>query len=173
VTSDDRRNSARQAAGRMPLRAAWWLAGVALFVELAVLPGCKTTPGVTPVSGSVQGAADLNPSVNGRPSPLSLRVYELKAPTTFNQADFMALYQTDQATLGGDLVAREEIVLAPGENRPYKKSLAPETRFVGVVAGYRNLERATWRAIVAVRAGKSQKLTIRADSLAVSVSIEP
>ena len=69
--------------------------------------------------------------------------------------------------------AREEIMLAPGETRPYKKTLAPETRFVGIVAAYRNLERATWRTIVPVQPGKAQRLTIRADSLAVSASMQP
>lgn len=144
----------------------------ALVVALSV-PGCKTAPSATPVTGSIQGAAELNPSVSQRPSPLLLRVYELKSPTAFNQADFMALYQSDQATLGADLVAREEIMLAPGETRPYKKSLAPETRFIGIVAAYRNLEKATWRTVVPVQAGRAQKLIIRADSLAVSASMQP
>ncbi len=144
-----------------------------LLIGLAALSGCKSLPEPTPVSGVIQAAADLNPSVSQRPSPLLLRVYELKSPTTFNQADFMALYQADQATLSADLVAREEIMLTPGENRPYKKSLAPETRFIGIVAAYRNLERATWRTVIPVQAGKAMKLSIRADSLAVSAVVVP
>jgi type VI secretion system protein VasD len=149
---------------------------VALCAALgaAALSGCKSAPSATPVSGSVQGASELNRSVNQRASPLLLRVYELKSETAFNKADFMALYQSDQATLGADLVAREEFMLAPGEIRPYKKTLAPETRFVGVVAAYRDLERSTWRTIAPIpKAGKAQKLLIRADSLAVSVSMQP
>jgi type VI secretion system protein VasD len=153
------------------------IAGViAAFTALAVLAlsGCKSAPSPTPVSGSIQGVSELNPSVNQRPSPLLLRVYELKSETAFNKADFMALYQSDQATLGADLVAREEFMLAPGEIRPYRKTLAPETKFIGVVAAYRDLERATWRTIVPVhKAGQAQKLVIRADSLAVSVSMQP
>jgi type VI secretion system protein VasD len=147
----------------------------AVLVVAAALAACKSTvPLPTPVTGSIQGASELNPSVSQRPSPLLLRVYELKSPTAFNQADFMALYQADQATLGADLVAREEFMLAPGEIRPYRKTLAPETRFIGVVAAYRNLEQATWRTIVPViKAGQAQKLVIRADSLAVSASMQP
>jgi type VI secretion system protein VasD len=152
--------------------------GMAVCVVLAaVLIGCKSTvPLPTPVTGTIQGASELNPSVSQRPSPLLLRVYELKSPTAFNQADFMALYQADQATLGGDLIAREEIMLAPGEIRPYRKTLTPETKFIGVVAAYRNLEQATWRTIVpvtVVKAGQPQKLMIRADSLAVSATLLP
>jgi type VI secretion system protein VasD len=149
---------------------------VAALTVLAglTLAGCKSAPSPTPVSGSIQGASELNPSVNQRASPLLLRVYELKADTAFNKADFMALYQSDQGTLGADLVAREEFMLAPGEIRPYRKTLAPETKYVGVVAAYLDLERATWRTIVPVhKPGKAQKLVIRADSQAVSVSMQP
>src|SRR5882672_10974980 len=125
------------------------------LLGVVALSSCKSAPPATPITGSIQGAPELNPSVNQRPSPLLLRLYELKSPTAFNQADFMALYQSDQATLGADLVAREEMMLAPGETRPYKKTLAPETRFIGIVAAYRNLERATWRTIVPVKAGQA------------------
>lgn len=125
------------------------------------------------VEGSIAAAAGLNPSVNDRPSPLLLRVYELRNATAFNQADFMGLYQSDQATLSADLVVREEIMLQPGESRPFNRQLSPETRFIGVVAIYRNLERATWRALVPVEPNKAHRLTVRADSLAVSAEISP
>jgi len=155
---------------RRLLTAAGW-AGCALVI--GPLGGCKTAPPpVASVSGSITAVAGLNPSVTQRPSPLRLRLYELKSPTAFNQADFMALYQSDQATLGPDLVAREEMMLQPGEARPYAKQLAPDTRFIGVVAFYRDLERATWRVVVPVQAGKAQTLQIRADSLAVSAAVQ-
>jgi len=152
-------------------------AAVSLASPLAIWPlvGCKSAPPPPPpasVSGRITAVAGLNPSVTQRPSPLRLRLYELKSPTSFNQADFMALYQSDQATLGPDMVAREEFVLQPGEARPYAKTLAPETRYIGIVAIYRDLERATWRTLVPVQAAKAQTLQIRADSLAVSATMQ-
>lgn len=131
----------------------------------------KDTP--TSVGGNIVAAAGLNPSVSQRPSPLLLRVYELRSPTSFNQAEFMALYQADQATLGPDLVARDEFTLQPGETRPLKKQLGPDTRFLGVVAVYRDLEHARWRAVVPVQPNKAQKIAIRAEALAVSASVQP
>jgi type VI secretion system protein VasD len=178
VRSDHQFEKWRAGCGRLQGRRAAGVAAMCALLAGAALTGCKSTPPPppmpTPVTGSIQGASELNPSVSQRPSPLLLRVYELKSPTAFNQADFMALYQADQATLGADLVAREEFMLAPGEIRPYRKSLAPETRFIGVVAAYRNLEQATWRTIVPViKPGLAQKLVIRADALAVSASMQP
>jgi type VI secretion system protein VasD len=126
------------------------------------------------VTGSLQAANDLNPSVTQRPSPLTLRIYELKSSVAFDQADFMTLYRSDQAALGADVLAREEVTLQPGESKPYNKLLNAETRFIAVFGAYRNLEKSTWRAIAVVPAGSSkQKLAIRADALAVSVQVSP
>lgn len=148
------------------------MAALAAVAILALaLAGCSSTPKPAKVSGSIAATASVNPSVSKRPSPLLLRVYELKAANAFNNADFIALYERDQAELGADLVAREEFTLAPGETRPWKKTLAPETRFVAVFAAYRDLERARWRSIVAVPAGKELKLTIQADELSVTSSL--
>lgn len=130
-------------------------------------------PSVASLAGSLQGAADLNPSSSQRPSPVLLRMYELKSATAFNQADFMSLYRGDQAALGADLVAREELTLNPGETRPLNKTLAPETRFVGIVALYRDLEHATWRTTVAIKPGTQHKLDIRAERLAVTIKPRP
>jgi type VI secretion system protein VasD len=51
--------------------------------------------------------------------------------------------------------------------------LSPETRFIAVFAAYRDVERATWRASVAVQPGRKQTLVLRADSLALSLAIQP
>ena len=151
------------------------VAGAAAVLWLpALLAGCKSgPPGPSKVSGSLVASKELNPSVSQRPSPLRLRLYELKTATTFNQADFMTLYNTDDAALGPDLVAREEIVLQPDETRPYNKAFSPDTRFLGVFAAYRDVERATWRALAPVQPGKSHKLEIRAEALAVTVKLQP
>lgn len=133
-----------------------------------LLGGCASAPKPTQVSGRLQAADNVNPSVSKRPSPLLVRVYELKSATAFNGADFVALFQRDQAELGADLVGREEIMLNPGESRPITKTLAPETRFIGVFAAYRDLERARWRAVVAIEPGKKHNLLVRADELAIS-----
>lgn len=148
------------------------VACLATAVVLATA-GCSSAPKPATVSGNIEAAAGLNPSVTQRPSPLLLRIYELKSAAAFNQADFMSLYQADQATLGAELITREEVMLQPGEARPFAKKLSVETRFIGVVAAYRNLEQATWRSITAVQPGRSQQITIRAEPLSVSATVSP
>jgi type VI secretion system protein VasD len=141
----------------------------------AIAAGCSSPPKpvVTTVAGSIEASPRLNPSINQRPSPLLMRVYELRTPAAFSNADFMALYQSDQAALATDMVAREEFMLQPGENRAVRKTLAADTRYIGVLGIYRNLEKATWRAVVPVQVGKAQILTVKAGELAVTVEVKP
>ncbi|GAA0754524.1 type VI secretion system lipoprotein TssJ [Ideonella azotifigens] len=140
---------------------------------MAACASAPPPPKPTVVSGSIAASARVNPSVSQRPSPLLLRVYELKTANAFNAADFVSLYQRDQAELGTEVVAREEFTLAPGERRALNKTLAPETRFIAVFAAYRDIEHAKWRSVVAVTPGKQQQLLIQADELAVSAVVQP
>jgi type VI secretion system protein VasD len=69
------------------------------------------------------------------------------------------------------MLAKEEFVLAPGETKTFAKTLAPDTRFLGVVAAYRDLEHAKWRSVVAIQPSQPQKVMVKAGELAVEASI--
>jgi type VI secretion system protein VasD len=142
----------------------------AASVALA-LAACAGAPKPAQVAGTIQASAQVNPTSSKRPSPVLVRVYELKTAAGFNSADFMSLYQGDKAALGGDLLGKEEFVLAPGESKTFAKTLAPDTRYLGVLAAYRDVEHAKWRSVVAVQPGQMHNVVIRADALAVEASV--
>ncbi|MEO6362224.1 MAG: type VI secretion system lipoprotein TssJ [Caldimonas sp.] len=143
----------------------------ALGVALLLSACGSAPPKPASVTGTVEASAQVNPSASRRPSPLLIRIYELKSAATFNAADFMSLYQRDQGALGADMLAKEEFVLNPGESKTFAKVLAPETRFLGVVAAYRDLEHAKWRSVVAVQPNLPQKVTVKAGDLTVEAAI--
>jgi type VI secretion system protein VasD len=148
------------------------LAALSLSLCAAALAvACASAPKPAQISGNISASADVNPSVSKRPSPLLVRVYELKSATAFNSADFVSLFQRDQTELGADLLAREEIMLRPGESRPLAKTLAPDTRFVGVLAAFRDLERSKWRSVFPVQPGQHVQVQIRADELSISATV--
>lgn len=143
-----------------------WLATGALAG--VALPGCSMfASGPATLKANVAASAQVNPDARKRPSPVVVRVFELKAPTLFEQADFVSLFEKDQAVLGAELVSREEFVLRPGESKPIGKPLSPDTKFIGVMAAFRELERARWRAVVPVAAGKKNEMTIDLDGIVV------
>jgi type VI secretion system protein VasD len=132
--------------------------GVLLLILVAV-SGCSKPPKVEPppppppptrITVSVQAAADLNPDPTGRPSPVMLRLYELKTPDAFNSADFFQLYEKDSAALGGDLVARQEMLIKPGQTLQLERTLAAETQQLGLLAAYRDLDHAVWRTTLTI-----------------------
>lgn len=121
------------------------------------LVGCSSPPPkpvTTPVSLNLVGGADVNPDARGRASPLAVRVYALKTSAPFDAADFFALFEKDQATLGGELVHREEALLRPGDSRPLKFILPADAKALAFLAAYRDLERASWREVRAVQPGQ-------------------
>lgn len=112
-----------------------------------------TTPQMAPTavpraSFEVVADADLNPDQSGRPKPVLLRLYELRAPASFERASFVDLLERDEAQLGQEFVRREELLIAPGERRVIDRSGDNQVRAFGWFAAYRDLERSTWRSVV-------------------------
>jgi len=149
------------------------LGGVSLL-----LAACGTKPIIPKVltnvlTVDVLAAANLNPSTSGRPSPVVVRIYELKAVAPFESADFISLFDRDQATLGGDVIARDEFVLSPGESMAIKREIDAESKFIAVMAAFRDLERARWRAVVPLAAGKDNALSVRLTASSISIGKRP
>jgi type VI secretion system protein VasD len=93
-------------------------------------------------------SADTNPDASGRPSPIVIRVYQLRTDAAFTSADFAALFADDQKVLGQELISRNEFMLAPMERQTLDITVAGDTRFVGAVAAFRDIRNAQWRSVV-------------------------
>lgn len=137
----------------------------------APAPAAPAPPPPPPpeLDATLEAAPELNPDAQGRASPLVLRLYELKSLGGFEGAGFLALYEHGADTLGAAFVAGDELRLRPGERRVYRRPLDPATRFVGLVGAYRDLERARWRAWLAVAPHGSTSVTISAGQRALAV----
>jgi type VI secretion system protein VasD len=150
----------------------WRLVACCILVLGALVSGCAAPPPkpvVTQVSLTLTAAAEANPDPRGRASPLAVRVYVLKTPGAFQSADFFTLYDKDVATLGADLIQREEVQLLPGENKKLAFTLQPEAKLVGVIAAYRDLEHATWREMRSLDVGKPNNLDVRLGTRQISI----
>lgn len=89
----------------------------------------------------------VNPDDKGRPSPVLVRVYELKTASAFENADYYSLENADKTLLTQDLLARDEFILRPGESRAIERKLNADTQAIGFLVGYRELGKATWRSV--------------------------
>ncbi|MEG2389732.1 MAG: type VI secretion system lipoprotein TssJ [Pseudomonas sp.] len=120
---------------------------------LVLLAGCSSLSPyskVTKINLKLTGSDQLNPDLNGRPSPIVVRQFELKHPVTFENADFFSLYERAKESLNPDLVASEELELRPGETVEMKLKVEEGSLYVGVLAAYRDLPESQWRYTVQI-----------------------
>jgi type VI secretion system protein VasD len=96
----------------------------------------------------VSAAADANPDARGRPSPIVVRVYQLKSDATFGSVEFFGLFDDEEQALGADLISRAELVLAPAEQRTIELAVDGEAKFVAAAAAFRDIRNAGWRTLV-------------------------
>ncbi|KML49294.1 membrane protein [Burkholderia cepacia] len=96
---------------------------------------------------TVEAKIDVNPDDRGRAAPIVVRLYELKNDIAFEATDFFTLQTQDKTVLGDDVVKRDEVQLRPGEHRAIVRRPDPETTAIGVIAAYRDLPNAVWRAV--------------------------
>jgi type VI secretion system protein VasD len=125
----------------LPLR---WIA----LAMLAALAACASgPPKSTKARMTVIAQSDVNPDASGRPSPIVVRVYQLQQDAKFANADFFALFDDEQQALGADLLARDEITLAPGERKEVQVEVKGEAKFLGAVAAFRDIRNSQWRVL--------------------------
>lgn len=114
--------------------------------------------------------ANVNPDQAGRPSPIVVRVFELRSLAAFQRADFFSLWEKDRELLGGELINREEYVLSPGERKPFNRQIQADTRYIGVIAAFRDLQRASWRGSLSIVANKTTNIAVVVEGLRVIVN---
>ena len=99
---------------------------------------------------ALSAAEDLNPDDKSRPSPILVRLYELRSAVVFEKTDYFSFNSNDRVMLGEDLLVRDEMILRPGEKKYLRRKSHPDIEALGWVAGYRNLAQADWRTVVRV-----------------------
>ena len=152
------------------MKSSLWLTRTASIIILFWVAGCASTPKPAVVQISLDVQPSVNPDSRGRPSPIVMRLYEIKSLAAFNTADFFSIFDRDKETLGTELLAREEFQLRPGEKRQFNRQLQPETRYVGVIAAFRDLEHSQWRTVLAVTPNKTSGVLIQLDAKKITMS---
>jgi type VI secretion system protein VasD len=149
--------------------------GLAAIVG-AALAGCGGAPPPPPptiAEITISAAADANPNAGGGGAPVAVRIYELTSTAAFEQADFFELYQREQEVLGADLAGRDEVVIPPGGTQQLRKELKPGVNYIGVVAAFRDIQSANWRATAAPPQNQTTAVQVSVEGLSVNVSMAP
>lgn len=112
-------------------------------------------------------AKNINPDQEGQPSPVVVRIHQLSSRTVFDNNDFFALYEEPEGTLSVDLLGKDQFVFKPGDELDHKMTLESNTKFIGILVAYRDIENARWRAVIKVDSKQDNKFLIALDRLSI------
>ena len=145
------------------------LLSVALLALLSACGGAPPKP--DPLGIQISATADVNPDMEGRPSPVILHIMELNSTEQFNRLDYMGLTQPSGGALGTDLLGKTQVVLQPGESKSMPMDLNPQTTAIGLVAGYRDIDNAAWRKTVPVTQGTTKGISITLEQTQIVTAV--
>lgn len=132
---------------------------------LLVLASSCSPPPPPPTVVNVQASATAvaNATPQGQGAPVIIRLYQLASKSAFEGAEFYPIFNRDSATLGQDLVKKDEFLLAPGTSKSITLMPADNVHAIGVFAAYRDFQNVTWRADADIPAHQTTTVTITAD----------
>lgn len=134
------------------------------------LVGCGSKePKPTTIAAQVIAAPTVNQDASARALPIVVRVYELKSLGAFEKADFFALYEQDEATLGADLLAKDELNLRPGSRSKIARATDPAAAYIGIIGAFHEIDSARWRVSRRLTPNADNTLTIVVGADAISI----
>ena len=119
----------------------------------------------------ITATADVNPDLQGRPSPVILHIMELNSTEQFNRLDYMSLTQPSGAALGAELLGKNQVVMQPGETKALPMELNPMTSGIGLIAGYRDIDNAAWRKVIPITQGSTKGIAITLEQTQITTAV--
>jgi len=96
-------------------------------------------------------SADANRDDDKIPSPLVIKMYELKSPDMFEKSNFIDIFEQDSEILGADLIDKHRLKhLQPGEERMVRFVLDEKTKYVGLFAEFLMYKGAKYKLVIPI-----------------------
>ena len=145
--------------------------------------GCASAPKATPpppqsaeptaVKVSFHAQPNVNPDSSGRPSPIVVKFYELKSTAAFDAGDFFSIFDNEQKTIGVGLLDSDVLQLRPGETFEFERTFKTDTRYLAVIAAFRDIEHSRWRATLPIASKeKISRVVIQLDGNRILIGKE-
>lgn len=122
-----------------------------------------------------EASALINRDYTGKPLSVVMHLYQLKSEQQFAKLTYEALTsgKAEQALLGGDLIGMKDYVILPGGVLDASDlKIDEQTRFIALVAFFRQPDRANWRLLFPVEQVKGKKLQFKVEDCYL-VALQP
>ncbi|WP_193755508.1 type VI secretion system lipoprotein TssJ [Psychromonas sp. psych-6C06] len=94
---------------------------------------------------------NINPDDNKVPSPVIIRMYELKSTKLFEKANFIDLYERDSEVLGKSLIGQQVLkAVQPSEQRTANFVLSKDTQYIGLYVEFLQFENAKYKVTIPI-----------------------
>lgn len=141
---------------------------------MVMVTGCVSAPGVQTseqpqartIDVTLSAAGNVNPGPDGRAAPLPVQLYVLRSTGGFQSQDYFGL--KSGSAISADQVDSRSVSLRPGETKQLSVNSGVDGAYLGVIAGYRNINNANWRAVSPL--GTSNGFVVRAGKSSISIS---
>lgn len=119
----------------------------------------------------LHASSSLNATDNGQPLGLVTRIFKLRNPDSFlqAQADVFGDPAREKQALGDDLVAVREVQLVPGQHHEATDKVPRDVPYIGIVALYRRPAAGRWRYAFKAADAELGGLSLGAHACALSV----
>lgn len=125
---------------------------IALFFT-SMLTSCSLFPGEKKsesIKVTLYASKDINPGMQRTPAPLSIYIYALKTPDTFDNSDFYSIINSTNNVFSEQSTKIYQAILTPGEERHIEINPNKSTVALGVVAAYRDINHADWNKAIMI-----------------------
>ncbi|CRL61208.1 type VI secretion system lipoprotein TssJ [Proteus penneri] len=92
----------------------------------------------------------LNTDDNGSSLSVIVRVFQLKSADTFNNSDYLSLFNQNDDVLKSSLLAQKDLRIRPGESISLDMPMEKETEFVAIATMFHtpNEAKNNWRIVI-------------------------
>ncbi|MGQ8775472.1 type VI secretion system lipoprotein TssJ [Serratia sp. NA_112.1] len=123
------------------------LKGLVAILLAVVLTSCGSNRS-EPVGGEIKinliADKDINPNGKGEPAPLNIFIFNVKEADVFVNADFFEIVDGGSKPLQVAASKIYEAILQPGESRVVFIKPDSDTRTLGFIGAYRDLNDSIW-----------------------------
>ena len=139
---------------------------------LGLLTSCASKPPKREdLDMQINATADVNPDMQGRPSPVILHILELNSTEQFNRLDYMSLTQPSGAAMGTEMLGKNQVIMQPGETKTLPMELNPLTTAIGLVAGFRDIDNAAWRKVIPITQGDTKGISVTLEQTQIVTTV--
>jgi type VI secretion system protein VasD len=132
----------------------------------------KDQPSVATVT--LYAEAGVNKNGFGQPSPVDVWLYQLSDDGKLKTIDFMTMSADPKTALGTSYISHKDFQIEPGKAKIVDDwEFDKDARFIGVAAGYQNIDKVNWRAVEDVHPkGEKYKITVAVKVADISIQVD-